>query len=553
MRFPRTASLPLVAICFGLATWAARAQDVTPVHTIDGEFIREWLVLGPFFPDDLETDFLTDVGGEANVNPNEGDTVIRADGETLTWTRYTSERNFVDLADAVGYHENTTAYAFCALQSEDAVDTAIGLRNDDGITVRVNGQRVYSSPTWRALSSLDVFDTNLTAGANRCLVKVSQGVGDWGFAIRSLPNVAVISGRLTDEEGQPISNADVGLEQDGEKMAQTTTDDSGSYRLNVYPVRGVYDLSATSGEKGVWRQGIRLGEGERRAMTLTLKEAVSISGTLLMLDDKTPHAACVVQAVKPAADSNEPTVVATTLSDENGEYRFTNLSSGEHQVRCYTGEGEYVYHQNGKFLRVEQGKTLSFIDVRFAPFKKGTWKTYTHVNGLAHNWVWTIYQDAEGLIWFGTEDGASQFDGKGFVNFTRKGGVLASVVTGMCRSPNGDLWFGSWWDGGISRYSGKEYTHFPTITEGRRDGVFTIYREPDGVMWFGTLHSGVIRYDGRDFVNFTKEDGLAVTFVKSIHRDPEGLMWFAGWGGVSRYNGDEFVSFTKEDGPPTMD
>jgi len=35
--------------------------------TIDGEYIKEWLVLGPFFDDDLETDFLSSVGGEANI------------------------------------------------------------------------------------------------------------------------------------------------------------------------------------------------------------------------------------------------------------------------------------------------------------------------------------------------------------------------------------------------------------------------------------------------------------------------------------------------------
>ena len=61
-------------------------------------------------------------------------------------------------------------------------------------------------------------------------------------------------------------------------------------------------------------------------------EVVSISGTLLMLDDTTPHVACVVQAVKPVANSDEPTAVATTLSDENGKYQFTYLRQGQYQV-----------------------------------------------------------------------------------------------------------------------------------------------------------------------------------------------------------------------------
>ena len=32
---------------------------------------------------------------------------------------------------------------------------------------------------------------------------------------------------------------------------------------------------------------------------------------------------------------------------------------------------------------VEQGKTLRNIDFRFAPFKKGTWRNYTTLDGLA--------------------------------------------------------------------------------------------------------------------------------------------------------------------------
>lgn len=39
----------------------------------------------------------------------------------------------------------------------------------------------------------------------------------------------------------------------------------------------------------------------------------------------------------------------------------------------------------GEILKVERGKTLKGIDFHFADFKKGTWKNYTHLDGLAHN------------------------------------------------------------------------------------------------------------------------------------------------------------------------
>ena len=46
------------------------------------------------------------------------------------------------------------------------------------------------------------------------------------------------------------------------------------------------------------------------------KEVISIEGTILMLDDKTPHVAVPVQAIK------DGKVIDGVLTDENGKYRF---------------------------------------------------------------------------------------------------------------------------------------------------------------------------------------------------------------------------------------
>ena len=67
---------------------------------------------------------------------------------------------------------------------------------------------------------------------------------------------------------------------------------------------------------------------------------ISISGTLLTLDNKTPHVACVVQVVTP----QDLTVVATTLSDELGKYQLDNLKPGPYQVRCHV-RGFIIEHQ----------------------------------------------------------------------------------------------------------------------------------------------------------------------------------------------------------------
>jgi hypothetical protein len=84
-------------------------QNEVPINSVDSNYIREWLILGPFFPAELDADFLADVGGEANVAPKEGDTVTTADGKMLTWERHVSKRDVIDFVDAIGDIEDATA------------------------------------------------------------------------------------------------------------------------------------------------------------------------------------------------------------------------------------------------------------------------------------------------------------------------------------------------------------------------------------------------------------------------------------------------------------
>jgi len=389
----------------------------SPIHTIDGEYIKEWLVLGPFFPADLETDFLADVGGEENLQPQEGDIVAIADGRTLTWRRYKSKANMIYLFDAVEDYGNAIAYAFCLLQSESTGEAEIAFGNNGGCVVWINGEEVHNSSGDSSFNFVrQLFFARLKAGANRCLVRVSQFDRPWSFTTRVLPgDGSVISGVITDEAGQPISNAIVRLEENDSEIVQTTTDASGKYSLAISPVRGPYNLSATRiistkevsitgevsvGEEGAWRLGLRLHEGGRQTLNLTLKEVVSIEGTLLMLDDVTLHAAVPVQAIRSGK------VIAGTLSDENGKYKFINLKPGPYQVRCQTLDGDVYYGSSGeavgKILTVERGKRLKDIDFRFASFKKGAWKNYDTLDGLAYNVVNDIYRDPDGIMWLAT-------------------------------------------------------------------------------------------------------------------------------------------------------
>ena len=161
------------------------------------------------------------------------------------------------------------------------------------------------------------------------------------------------------------------------------------------------------------------------------------------------------------------------------------------------------------------------------------------------NLVYTIYQDREGDIWFGTEGGISQYDGEKFINFTTDDGLAQNHVTSIYQDREGFLWFGT--NSGVSRYNGEKFINFTTDDGLAQNHVTSIYQDREGFLWFGT-NNGVSRYDGEKFVNFTTNDGLAQNYVTSIYQDREGFLWFGTNNGVSRYDGEKFVNFTTDDG-----
>lgn len=546
-------------------------MEPSVTHKIDGEYIREWLILGPFFSDDMDNDFLADEGGEANIHPQEGDTITAPDGKILTWKRYKSEKDVVDMIDAVGNYEHVTAYVFCILECENEGDVQIYLANDDDAMVWIDGKQIFSDPGGNFIE-LDQhsFNVDLRAGNNRCLIKIANQEGRWRYAIRILPTeYADISGTIKDENGEPAAKASVYLEQNGKIIAETSANDNGIYHLGVCPSHGMYDLCVTkfgSNKFGNWELGIKLDGGERRKLDITLRENVSIAGSVFMLDEeKTPHVAIVTQALY--ISDAKPFARSTVITDSQGKYQFFNLRPGKYIIRCQISGG-YIYYRNNNdealsmtpydadidynsdILNVEMDKTLGGINLRIAPFKRGTWRSLSYFDGLPHDSTSSICSSPDGMLWFTTRGGISRYDGSELVNFTTKDGLAHNEVNACYVDTDGTMWFGT--KGGVSHFDGKAFANF-TVADGLAGNyISSIFRDSEGNMWFGagdftTPGNGLSRYDGEDFINFTIADGLPHNTVYSICCDNDGVLWVGTEWGVCWYNGERFIKFDKFD------
>ena len=114
----------------------------------------------------------------------------------------------------------------------------------------------------------------------------------------------------------------------------------------------------------------------------------------------------------------------------------------------------------------------------------GHWRTYDITDGLAGMFVWSILQDREGYLWFGTMDqGVCRYDGESFTTFTTQDGLGHNDVRAMLQDREGRLWFATGWidaPAGGSRYDGGSFARFTSEGGLPGDYVSSILEDRDG-------------------------------------------------------------------------
>lgn len=118
---------------------------------------------------------------------------------------------------------------------------------------------------------------------------------------------------------------------------------------------------------------------------------------------------------------------------------------------------------------------------------------YNVADGLAHDFVTSLLQDARGYLWVGTFEGVSRFDGYTFVSYDTADGLGNYVVNGLAEDHQGRIWVATN-GGGLSRLndspgSGPRFSSYRPGPEAAAN-VNVIVVAADGRLWCGT-DSGV--------------------------------------------------------------
>ncbi len=325
-------------------------------------------------------------------------------------------------------------------------------------------------------------------------------------------------------------------------------------------------------EGGIWagtREGISRFDG-KSWRTCTNRDGLASNGIINIMQDKeggiwvgTMHGASRFDVKSwrkyTEKDGLAYSAVSGIVQDREGTIWFSTAQGvsrfdGE-SWKTYTEDDGLAGHWCPAIFQDREGGIWVGTNRGVNRFDGKNWKAYTAEDGLPPTtWdlpspgqspsvVWSIFQDAEGIIWVGTNRGVGSFDGKDWRAYAEKG-----APRGQCHRFIQDDEGGIWASG--ARFDGKSWERYPEEDELASVWARAILREKEGAIWFKTPE-GVGRFDGKNSRIYTREDGLTDRNVNVAIQDNEGMIWFGTEnGGISRFDGRCFQSLDSRDGLP---
>ncbi len=176
---------------------------------------------------------------------------------------------------------------------------------------------------------------------------------------------------------------------------------------------------------------------------------------------------------------------------------------------------------------------------------------YTPADGLSQSSVQTIYQDKQGFIWIGTQDGLNRYNAYHFEIFRHRptiaNSLSNSLILDIYQDRHGVLWIGTY-GGGLNRFQPetRTFTHYRHQANNPRslpsDIVWSITEDQAGNLWLGTDRglARLARETGEFYLHAhdpADPRSLSSNYVLVVFSDSNGNLWLGtDGGGLNRFD-----------------
>ncbi len=155
-------------------------------------------------------------------------------------------------------------------------------------------------------------------------------------------------------------------------------------------------------------------------------------------------------------------------------------------------------------------------------------------DGLISDNIHSICQDSLGYIWIGTGEGISEFDSKGFHNYTTSDGLSSNSITCILADKKnpGTVWIGTI-DSGVDKFCSGRFTIYGSNLLKNMRSINTLFQDDKNMLWCGTDEGiFIIKNDSIK----TLKSSIKLGSVNTITEDNSGNFMFGCNNGLYKYN-----------------
>jgi len=179
-------------------------------------------------------------------------------------------------------------------------------------------------------------------------------------------------------------------------------------------------------------------------------------------------------------------------------------------------------------------------------YKEGVFRSFSAKDGLMNDFVRVVYQDTQGRIWIGTDNGLFRLFGERIKRVDNGTSVPLVAVHAIYEDRQGRLWVGG---SKLLCLTGQVAQEYRLQGEGSQSRVKSITQTRDGTLWVGTIGGLYRRIPESDAFQRMRNTSGTVRF---LHQTSDGTLWIGTIGhGIYKFREHGFDQITGPDSLPS--